>query len=435
MLSRKSIHPDTIRKTHRGVGSGLSRSGRVVGIILGVHVLAAGAAVSVYWLLNKPKARRRPPRSGSVLVEVMPVRHRTQRVTLRALGTVVAAQTIRLAPQVSGDIVQVTDEFLPGGRFGAGDRILQIDPRDYQFVVRQKAYDVAQAERDLKLELGQQSVARREYELLKDAVEKEDQELVLRKPQLKTAQAALAAAKAYLAKAELDLKRTDVRVPFNAMVQSRQVNLGSQVSTGTQLAELVGTDEYWVEASVPVDQLKWIKVPTKSGQPGSPVRVHYAAAWGPGVFRKGRVLRLATELEKQGRMAKLIASIRDPLSLAPENADCPEMILGAYVRIEIDGKDLRSVVRVPRSALRDGSNVWIMSPQNTLNIRRVKIAWSGREFVYVADELREGESLIISDLATPVKGMALRVASAKDRGPATRASGPASAPGRKERPR
>ena len=435
MLSGKSIHPDKIRERLAAVWSGLRRSRRAAGVCLAVLLLGTGAAVSAYWLTNKPKAKRRPPRSASVLVEIMPIRHETKRVTIRAMGTVVAAQTIHLAPRVSGDIVQVSKEFLPGGRFGAGDLILRIDPRDYQFVVQQKASEVVQAERDLKLELGQQSVAKREYELLKDAVEKEDQELVLRKPQLKTAQAALVAAQASLAKAKLDLKRTDVRAPFNAKVQSRQVNLGSQVSTGTQLAELVGTDEYWVEVSVPVDQLKWIKIPTKSGQPGSPVRIHYAAAWGPGIFRKGHVLRLATELEPQGRMAKLIASIRDPLSLAPENADCPAMILGAYVRVEIDGKDLPDMVQVPRLALRDGNNLWIVSPQNTLDVRSVKIVWSGREFVYVADELREGDSLIISGLATPVQGMALRPVSAKGRGPTTRPSGPASPLGRKDRAR
>lgn len=431
MLSRESP-PDTTERGLAAVWAGSRRLRLAVSLILGLLVLGAGAAVSAYWLTNKPKPERRPPRSASVLVEIMPIRHETKRVTIRAMGTVIACQTIQLAPRVSGDIVQVSREFLPGGRFAAGDLILRIDPRDYQFVVRQKAYDVAQADRDLKLELGQQSVAKREYELLKDAVEKEDQELVLRKPQLKTAHAALASAQASLAKAELDLKRTDVQAPFNAMVQSRQVNLGSQVSTGTQLAELVGTDEYWVEASVPVDQLKWIKIPTKSGQSGSPVRVHYAASWGAGIFRKGYVLRLATELEPQGRMAKLIASIRDPLSLAPGSAGQPAMILGAYVRIEIDGKDLPDVVRVPRLALRDGSNLWIVSPRSTLDVRSVKIAWSSRDFVYVADELREGESLIISGLATPVQGMALRVASAKGRGTTTRASGPASQPGPKE---
>ncbi|MEE8385121.1 MAG: hypothetical protein V3S01_04320, partial [Dehalococcoidia bacterium] len=91
----------------------------------------------------------------------------------------------------------------------------------------------------------------------------------------------------------------------------------------------------------------------------------------------------------------------------------------------------------------DGSNLWIasptpwwiVSPQNTLDIRRVRIAWSGKDFVYVADEVRDGESLIISGLATPVQGMALRVASPKDRGPATRPSTLPSRPNRKEQPR
>ena len=65
----------------------------------------------------------------------------------------------------------------------------------------------------------------------------------------------------------------------------------------------------------------------------------------------------------------------------------------------------------------------------------MKIVWSGRDFVYVADELREGESLIISGLATPVQGMALRPVSAKAQGPATRPSTLPSQPRRKEQPR
>lgn len=380
--------------------------------ILAAAVLVVGGGLAHYWLTNRPRAHRRPPHEAAALVEVAQVKPSDHRVTVRAMGTVVAAQTIQLAARISGQIVHVSPEFLPGGRFEAGRKILQVDPSDYELAVQQRQSEVTKAESDLKLEMGRQAVAKREYELLGETIRPEDRELVLREPQLRATEAALAAARASLRKAKLDLERTAVRAPFNAIVQSKNVGLGSQVSVGQTLAALVDTDEYWVQVAVPTDELRWIDIPDGQGTAGATARIHHEAAWGKGALRTGTVERLMTELEPHGRMARLLVLVKDPLRLTAANAKRPRLILGAYVRVEIAGKRLRNVVLIPRVALRDGCRVWIMLPDGTLDVREVNIVRRTEGSVCVSDNLREGELLITSNLPAPVPGMALRKAGA-----------------------
>ncbi|MHC4718365.1 MAG: efflux RND transporter periplasmic adaptor subunit, partial [Planctomycetota bacterium] len=367
-------------------------------LVLAAAVLAATGWISYYWLTNRPKAKRHRPKPQATLVEVNEVSRQSRRAVVRAMGTVVPAQQIQLASQVGGRVVEVSPEFVPGGRLQAGKRVLQVEPSDYQIAVRQRASDLARAQSELRLEMARQAVARREYELLGKDVSAEDREFLLRKPQLASAKAAVAAAEAALERAKLDLARTSVPAPFNATVQSRNVELGSHVNVGAALASVVGTDEYWVQVSVPADELRWIQVPGPDGRGGSEARVYWESAWGPRRFRSGTVGRLMTNLEPQGRMAQLLIAVRDPLDLnSPPERRCP-VLLEACVRVEIYGREARDVVRVPRAALREGGRVWVMTDDGTLEIRDVEITLSGDEEVYVSAGLATGDRLITSDL-------------------------------------
>ena len=328
-----------------------------------------------------------------------------------------------------------------------------IDQRDSDILQSQSA--LVKAEAALQIERGQQSIARREYELLGKAVAPEDRALVLREPQLRTAEAARDSAKAAtqaavaakaaaeaslrsavalkesaeaaakaakaseaaanvaLRKAKLDLSRATIRASFNAVVNAKAVDLGSQVSPGTRLGSLVGTDEYWVEVSVPVDQLKWIHIPRTNGGKGSTARICNEAAWGKGAFRTGKVFRLTSALETEGRMARLLVVVADPLALKPGNAGKPVMLIGSYVRVVIEGSELAGVIALERDLVHDGDQVWVMAGDGTLDVRKVQIAYRGRERVLVAGGIKAGERLVTSDLPAPVQGMPLRTRDAK----------------------
>jgi RND family efflux transporter MFP subunit len=340
------------------------------------------------------------------LVQVMPLRTGDETVSVRAMGTVVPAREVTLESRVSGEIIWTHPEFAPGGFLTAGEEVLRIDPTDYQLDLARKKSQVAEAAYKLKLELGHQEVAKREWQLLKGNKSVEDSDLALRRPHLEKARADLAAARAELKGAELNLERTRITAPFNAVVRERHVETGSQVTAMESLADLVGTDEYWVRVSVPVDRLRWIRIPRTAAGEGPAVAIRYGT---DAQVRTGTVIKLLSDLEAEGRMARLLVSVDDPLDLSNPASDRPPLLIGEYVQVGIQGRELTDVFRIPRSALRDGERVWLAAPGDTLSIREVDPIWRDSDTVLLRDGLESGDRLILSDIAAPVEGMALRV--------------------------
>ncbi len=387
---------------------------------LPVLVLAIGLLIGLAFVRSAPQAKRKPAVRQARLVEVVSASITNERVTLHAMGTVVPAREVDLVPRVSGQIIAVHDDFVPGGLFKEGTTIVKLDPVDFELAVRQMQSDVARAKGDLALEQGRQEVAQREFELLPELVSENDRTLVLREPQLEQVRATVASAEAAADQARLHLSRTAVLTPFNAVVRERHANLGMQVTPGTPLATLVGTDRYWIEASIPVSQLPWIELHDASNARGSAgadgagsaqgsrARIYGESATEADPFRSGRVVRVLSELEEEGRMARVLIEVEDPLALKPENAGQPRMLLREYVRVEIEGREIANVTAIDRSLLRDGRFVWIMNDNDELEIHEVEIAFPERDRYLVRNGIREGAKIVSSDLSAPVDGMPLR---------------------------
>ncbi len=228
-----------------------SASSYAVRSLSAVAILAIGGGLALYWMTHRPKAKRRRPRPRAALVEVWKARSGPHVLEVAAMGTVIPARTIELAARVAGEVVDTSAAFLPGGRFDEDDTVLTIDPSDYELRVRreqaavlqreaelsQKKGDVDQRETDieladirvtasrhqvelraaavvraenlLKIEMGRQLVAKREFRLLGETVAEEDRELVLRQPQLSSARAEIESARAAqrIAEAEVALAK------------------------------------------------------------------------------------------------------------------------------------------------------------------------------------------------------------------------------------
>ncbi len=383
-------------------------------ILFSAAVLVGAAAVYRHQIRTSPRAGRQKPPTQARLVQVVPVRKADCVTTVTAMGPVMPAQQVTLRPQITGQIVEISEDVIPGGFVEAGQKLFAVDDRDYKILVQQRQSDVARTLRDLKVEQGNQAVARREYELLGEVVSEEDRELVLREPQLASAEAAYRSAQAALEKARLDLSRCTITAPFNAIVREKSVDLGATVSLNSNLVTLVGTDQAWIELKVPLGKLKWIAIPRSNGVLGSEVKVYDPLAWGRDRFRTGRVLCLAGELEPQGLLTRLLVDVDDPFCLKPENRDQPQVLIGSFVSAEIQGRTLESVFPIARPYYRDGDTVWIMNDANELEIRPVAVVFREPEHVYVNDGLAENEWLVVTDIAAPVAGMPLRAAEAEE---------------------
>ena len=380
------------------------KAGRAV---LPIIIILAALMTAGYFTVTAPKAMRARPagQSSAPLVETMTITKENRHVVISAMGTVTPSRTVTLRSRVGGQILETSPEFAPGGLFRRGEVILRIDPKDYDLALRKQKSQLTQAQADLALERGKQDVARREVSLVKSISGKQvdNSSLALRKPQLAQAGASVESARVAYEQARLDLERTEIKAPFNCMVTGRSVEMGSQVSTQEALATLVGTDVYWVEAAVPVDELKWIVIPVFSGGRGSAVRIRTQA----GAERTGEVIRLMGELNAETRMAMVLIRVDDPLALQAEEKPAL-LLLGGYVSVSITGRALDDIIRLPRSAFRDGSRIWLVENGN-LSIRDVETVWRDRDFIYVRDGLTSGQAVVVSELAAPVQGMPLRV--------------------------
>jgi RND family efflux transporter MFP subunit len=392
--------------------------------IIALVILALGVGGFVYMKMNPITPDRAPTEELVVPVTVSELQHSTEQVRVTAQGTVTPARQVQVRPEVSGRIVEMSSKLMPGGTFPKGAVLARIDARDYEARLAAQRDQVAQATLRLEQERARQSVARQEWELLEDSIpaDQANRDLALRIPQIESAFASLAAARSGLAKAELDLERCTLTAPFNAQVLRENVDPGQVVNPQTEVAMLAGTDQYWVQVSVPVEYLSWIEIPASGGD-GSPVTIIQKTGAGD-ITRQGQVIRLLGDLDPAGRLARLLVSIDDPLNRRSNNGQLP-LLIGSYVTVEILGRTMENVMVIPRSAIRDldgasalnGGNregIWLMNGEDRLDIVPVEVAWRTLDTVYIRNGLEDGARLVISNIPTPAQGMKLSTRQADD---------------------
>lgn len=371
-------------------------------------VLIIGGAVTTLIFSTEPTATRSgATQETAMLVDVKQVQQGTFHPTIKAMGTVEPAQDIMLGPRVSGEIISISQKFTPGGYVEKGDTLLQINPEDYENTLQQRKSELQQAASDLNLEMGRQEAALQEYLLYDDSLSKPNKARVLRKPQLKAARAQVQSAEATVEQARLNLKRTTIKAPFNAHILSQNVNVGSQVAAGENLGRLVGFNEYWVEATVPVSKLRWLSIPD-DGTQGSEVIVRNRTAWNEDEHRTGYVHKLIGSLEGQTRMARVLVSVPDPHAYHEDAADKPRLMIGSFVEASIKGKELSDVIRINRDYLRGNETVWVMQ-DGKLDIRNVDIVLQDATYAYISDGLTPDNQIVTTNLSSPTQDAPLRL--------------------------
>lgn len=391
--------------------------------------------VSVFWGLTLTRSHpdRRSRSSTAPVVEVVEVKLTSVAVVVEAMGDVQAARSVQVIPQVSGRVVFVSSNLIPGGRVKKGDTLIKIDPSDYDLAVREAKAAVTQAKLALDEQEGQRIAAERELQLVGDdlALTQEGIRLVSRETYVENARAQLDAASSRLDRARLARSRTVIRAPFEALVRDKSVDVGQIVSTQSVIATLVASDEAWVEATLPVERLRWIDVPGVNGETGAPAIIRQKLSENTEIIRQGRVLRLLPGIQEKGKLARLLIQVKHPFgnakpgsaeaasSPAPKNNRLP-LLVGSFVRVEIQGQTLDKLIALPRAALRENNQVWVLDEDGLLAFRSVEVVWSDDETVYVQGELKELEPVITSRLSTAIPGLKVSLPGGNAPSPANR---------------
>jgi RND family efflux transporter MFP subunit len=363
--------------------------------------LLIGAALIGGWLIlrtgpsTQPVGEKRAPK----IVRTQLVTPANHEIFVTAHGTVVPAHRVTIEPQVTGNVIRLHPQLVPGGQLVAGDELFAVDPTLTELDIRETSAEEQRARANLqeaerKWDEGQQLasenvIAVTELASLESTVRIQDAEL----------QRILA----QRSRNEELLNRHRIIAPFNAVVLNEAVELGQRVSPGDNTVTLVGTDEFHVRAALPVDQLKWILLP-KDGELGAAVRVIVDTGEENGTVYSGHVTQLQGDLEETGRMAKILINVKDPLQRTKVDGGLP-LLLGSYVRVEIEAGTLRDVVSIDRTALRDNRRIWVVDSNGRLQIRDVNVRWRKDETIYIDPALKPGETMIVSELRVALPEM------------------------------
>ena len=366
-------------------------------------IVGVGYLVMAGLKASAPEAKKRQPRAMQVLVNIEPLIMANAGVRVEGMGLVVAAREVKLKAQVSGQVVEIAVNFLEGQHVAAGTVLAQIEADDYELQLAQAQSTLELREAELELEMGFQRVAGREWQLLGESsdVLAESSSLALREPQLKQAQAMQRSAQSAVDRARLDLSRTEIAVPFNAQVLEKSVEVGSLAGIGGDVAHVVSTDSFYVRVSIPVNRVPVLEIP------GGEALVSISGAESP---MTGRIISLLGDLDPNGRMARVLVEVRDPLGLEAQNAGRAKLLLGAYVTVDLVGHPMPNTFLIPRETLRNDDHVWLRRPDATLEIRSVSVLWKNRDTVVIGEGLAAGEQLITSSLSFAADGMEVTVA-------------------------
>lgn len=369
-------------------------------------VLLGGGGVSFYLLSTGPEITPGENTPSAKIVQTVPLRPQSHPVTVRAFGTVIAARKVSIKPQVSGQVIRQSDAVTLGGHVKEGDELVRIDPQDYELALAEVHADLEQARFEQDVENGRQVIAKREWAELEADLEMADvnPSLVLREPHLRRAEALVKKARNDIAKAELQLSRTLIRAPFNAMVVDESVEVGQLLSPSSTICELVGTDAFWIQVTVPMPTLPWVRIPT-GDVPGADVDVILDTGEGDPARWRGRVIRLLSDLDPFGRMARLIVSVPDPLGLRETSRQPVPLLLGGYVEVRIEAGQIENALVIPREALREGNLVWTVSPAHRLHIHPATILWTEKDTLLIENDLGSDLELIVSGLRVALPEM------------------------------
>ncbi|TQV82411.1 efflux RND transporter periplasmic adaptor subunit [Exilibacterium tricleocarpae] len=365
-------------------------------IPLAVKILTAGVVAVTTVVMLRPTSQPLP--AVPVLptqVQVMAADPRPQALTVKTQGTVAPRREIDLVTRVAGNIQSAAGNFVDGGFFAAGETLIKIDDRDYQFALVRATARVREAEQALATERGRARQAQREWRDLGNA---EANALFLRKPQLAAAEATLDSARAERDQARLDFERTTISVPFAGRVRETYVDLGQYVSPGTKIAKVYDTSLAEIRLPLTDRQAALVDLPLgfrgNADEPGPAVTISGVIA-GQRYRWQGRIVRTDASVDVRSRLYYAVAEVLDPFVADPATAQVP-LVVGLFVEAEISGRQLPGVITLPKQALFKRNHVYTLDKEQRVELKTVTVLHSDAEWAWVRGDLAPGE-LVVTD--------------------------------------
>jgi multidrug efflux system membrane fusion protein len=368
---------------------------------IGRWLLGGGALIAVlttFAYMNRvgPGAAQRGPRSTAAPVRVAVAERRDVAVVERTIGTVLANTAVQVTARVQGVIDAA--HFQEGQFVKTGDLLFQIDPRPYQAALAQAKAQLAKDEAQLENAANNEKRLRAVYEQKLTSVEQLDAAVAA----TGSASASVAADRAAIDLAQLNLDYTRIRAPIDGKTGPILVQPGNVVATNATQQPLVTINQIQpikVSFSLPQSDLPRIQARASAG--GLVATVDQRGAGGgeysaPVDFVSNHVDDASGTIELRATFA---------------NADS-SLVPGQLVDVTVELGGIAAATVVPREAVNsgpDGLYAYVVTADNRAEQRVVKVLFDDGTADAIAGDVRPGDQVIVDGQLRVVPGAAVYV--------------------------
>lgn len=364
-------------------------------------VIIGGGLLLALMIATAPKAKEKGEAPHAPAVQFAVAHARPTTISADVQGEARPRVEATLAAQVAGRIVWASPKFAEGGSFAEGEVMARIDAADYQLAVVRARAQVAQAQEALAREEAEAELARQDWQALGRG---DPPPLAVREPQLAQARAQLAASEASLRSAELDLNRASIRAPFTGRVRERRANVGDYVGPGSPVAVMFATDTMEIRVPLTDADLASMRLPVgfiASASNRGPSAHVTSVTGGRLQAWEGRLVRTEASVDARTRLVYGVVEVREPFGARNPAPLAP----GMFVRVRLEGDNSETLVAAPRSALKRNEFVYVVTAENTIDVRRVRAAQTTADEVLFREGVADGERVVVSVLTSPRQGM------------------------------
>jgi multidrug efflux system membrane fusion protein len=344
-------------------------------------VAVVAVVLVAFWGIQqlRPKAdkekRERPP----IPVLVQPAATRAVPLTLRAIGNVQAINSVAVRPQVTGPLTKVA--FQQGQPVSKGQLLFEIDPRPFQASLDQAQAALA---RDRATAEQATSQAQRYAGLLKQGFVSAEQASQFQ-ASAEAGAATVRADEATVENAKLQLSYTQIRSPIDGVAGGVQLTVGNLVSpTGsTPLVTINQVHPVYVSFTVPENQLAQVR----KYRAEHPLTVQATPA-GADKPATGTLAFQENQVDPQTGTMRLRATFPNQ-----DGALVPGQFTDVTLQLDVQ----QDALTVPSAAVlqsQSGPNVFVLQPDNTVELRPVTLERQTDQWAVVSKGLQPGEQVV-----------------------------------------
>ena len=301
--------------------------------------------------------------------------------SLSQIGTVQPIVTATVRPQLSGNIFTIN--FKEGQVVAKGQLLAQIDPRPYRLAL-------AQAEANLTRDESQLNLARvdlRRYQVLLSQDSIARQQVDTQAATVKQQEGIVAADRAAVGTARLNLQYTSITAPVAGRIGLRQADIGNYVTPGDAngIATITQTDPIDVSFAVPQGNLPGILARRATG---AALPVTATDQGGQNVIAHGNFLTFDNQIDATTGTVKAKARFPNPGGTLFPNQ---------FVNVSLLVDTLKNAPTVPVTAVRHGTQgdfVFVLQGDHTVKMQTVKQGPSTGTNVAILSGLTPGQTVI-----------------------------------------